>query len=198
MIGEQTRSGMKPISSMTIMILAIRVVVRWRLHQACGNASRSSTWLSRMFFGAIATGMAVWWWVAPTLPSAAATVLAISNQFVAAESTDSIDSIDSVESAAPSRLDLGADDISSEKVSQFVDAYLQVTRLIEQREGELSEAETDSESLRVQRDIEATALTLIEGAGLNWQEYIQLLGLANSDPEFGERIAAQLEEAIGN
>ncbi|MGJ3248951.1 MAG: DUF4168 domain-containing protein [Elainellaceae cyanobacterium] len=103
----------------------------------------------------------------------------------------------SAEEMAPNRPELDADDISSEKVSQFVQAYLEVMALIEQREGELSGAETESESIRIQRDIEADAFSVIEQAGLTWQEYIQLLGLANSDPEFGERIAAQLEEAIG-
>jgi hypothetical protein len=37
---------------------------------------------------------------------------------------------------------------------------------------------------------------LIEAAGLNFQEYIQLLTLANIDTEFSERIAAQLQEAM--
>lgn len=114
-----------------------------------------------------------------------------------AEPSSSIDPESAVDEMAPNRPDLDADDISSEKVNQFVQAYLEVKALIEQREGELSGAETESESIRIQRDIEADAFSVIEQAGLTWQEYIQLLGLANSDPEFGERIAAQLEEAIG-
>lgn len=85
--------------------------------------------------------------------------------------------------------------IPSEKVSQFVQAYLKVLALIEQREGELQGAETESESLRVQQEIEAAAFNLIKSTGLTEQEYLQLLGLANLDPEFGERIATQLQEA---
>ncbi|MCY7321957.1 MAG: hypothetical protein LH660_09210, partial [Phormidesmis sp. CAN_BIN36] len=57
--------------------------------------------------------------------------------------------------------------IPSEKVTQFVSVYLQVVDLIERREGELQAAETESESLRIQRDIEAGAIALIETAGLN-------------------------------
>ncbi len=90
---------------------------------------------------------------------------------------------------------LDADDISSEKISQFVKAYLQVLRLSDEREEELEGAETESESLQVQHDIETEAIAIIESSALTWQEYLQLRDLANVDPEFGERIAAQLQEA---
>lgn len=92
---------------------------------------------------------------------------------------------------------LTANDISSEKVSQFVQAYLQVVALIDQRENDLQSAETESESLRIQQEIQTEAFSLITQAGLTQTEYWQLLGLANSDMEFRERILAQLEEAIG-
>ncbi len=71
---------------------------------------------------------------------------------------------------------------------------LQVVALIERREGELQAAETDSESARIQQDIEADAIALIEKNGLTRQEYLQLLSLANVDPEFGERVATLLQE----
>lgn len=86
------------------------------------------------------------------------------------------------------------ENISSEKLSQFVRAYLQVVKLIDQREGELQGAETKSESLQIQQEVEAEALSLIEATGLTLQEYLQLLSLANLDPEFGDRVAAQLQE----
>jgi len=91
----------------------------------------------------------------------------------------------------------GADssNIPSEKVNQFVSACLQVVALIDRREGSLQGAETESESLRIEQEIEAEALTIIEKTGLTRQEYVQLLGLANTDPEFGERVAIQLQEA---
>lgn len=95
----------------------------------------------------------------------------------------------------PSRSSLDASAISSEKISQFVSAYLQVVDLLEQREGDLQAAETESESLQMQREIQAEAMELIQAEGLTLQEYLQLLGLANIDPEFGERVAAQLQEA---
>lgn len=96
---------------------------------------------------------------------------------------------------APSRPMVDPSSIPSEKVSEFVHACLQVVALIERREGELQGSETESESLRVEQEIEAEALAIIEKAGLTRQEYLQLLGLANTDPEFGERIAVQLQEA---
>ncbi|MBD3882369.1 DUF4168 domain-containing protein [Phormidium tenue FACHB-886] len=91
---------------------------------------------------------------------------------------------------------LNTDAISPEKINQFVHSYLQVTTLLEQREGELQAAETDSDSQRIQQDIEAQAIALIETSGLTLQEYLQLLSLANLDPEFSDRIALQLQEAI--
>ncbi|PSB34380.1 DUF4168 domain-containing protein [Stenomitos frigidus] len=101
----------------------------------------------------------------------------------------------SQELVAPSRSVVDPSSIPSEKVSEFVHACLQVVALIERREGELQGSETESESLRVEQEIESEALAIIEKAGLTRQEYLQLLGLANTDPEFGERIAVQLQEA---
>lgn len=93
------------------------------------------------------------------------------------------------------RQSLDADDISAEKISQFIQAYLQVLQLIERRENELQSAELEPESQQIQREIEAQALDLIQASGLTLQEYLQLLSLTNIDPEFGERVAAQLQEA---
>lgn len=90
---------------------------------------------------------------------------------------------------------LDPSNIPSEKVNQFVNACLKVVALIDQREGELRSAETDSESQRIEQEIEAAAMGIIEQEGLTRQEYIQLLSLANTDPEFGERIAILLQEA---
>jgi len=84
--------------------------------------------------------------------------------------------------------------IPSEKLNQFVQACLQVVALIERREGELQAAETDSESARIQQDIEGEAIAIIEKNGLTRQEYLQLLSLANVDSEFGERVATLLQE----
>lgn len=91
--------------------------------------------------------------------------------------------------------ELDPDNIPSTKVSQFVHAYLQVVTLIDRREGELQGAETESESVQIEKEIETEALAVIEQAGLTRQEYLQLLGLANTDPEFGERVALQVQEA---
>lgn len=90
---------------------------------------------------------------------------------------------------------LDATTIPAEKVNKFVQAYLQVWQLISRREGELQAAETELESLRIAQEIETEAFSIIEQAGLTNQEYLQLLGLANIDPEFGERVATGLQEA---
>ncbi|MBM0741769.1 DUF4168 domain-containing protein [Phormidium sp. CLA17] len=95
------------------------------------------------------------------------------------------------------RPNLDPGNIPSEKVNQFVRACLQVVKLIERREGELQSTEGNAESRRLEQEIEAEALAIIETAGLTRQEYLQLLGLANTDPEFGERVANQLQELAG-
>jgi hypothetical protein len=91
--------------------------------------------------------------------------------------------------------ELNATDIPSEKVEQFVSAYLGVTELIEDRTADLQRAETEAESLQLQRAVESEAFTLIQAAGLTQQDYFQLLGLANTDPEFRDRVLAQLDES---
>lgn len=95
----------------------------------------------------------------------------------------------------PNQAGLSASDISSEKVNQFVQAYLQVLQLLERREADLQSAPTQLEALQIEREIEQAALAQIEATGLTRQEYLQLLSLANVDRDFGERIAAQLQEA---
>ncbi len=67
--------------------------------------------------------------------------------------------------------------------------------LIERREGELRSAETMADSRRIEQDIQTQAFTIIEQAGLTRHEYLQLLGLANTDPEFSDRIITHLQEA---
>jgi len=95
----------------------------------------------------------------------------------------------------PTQTGLSASDISSEKVNQFVQAYLQVLQLLERREADLQSAPTQLEALQIEREIEQAALAQIEATGLTRQEYLQLLSLSNVDRDFGERIAAQLQEA---
>ena len=89
-----------------------------------------------------------------------------------------------------------ASNIPTEKVTQFVQACLQVIRLIEQQEPLLQAAATDADATRIEQAIETAALAIIEKHGLTRQEYLQLLGLANTDPEFGERVAVQLQETV--
>lgn len=87
-----------------------------------------------------------------------------------------------------------ANDIPSETVSRFVNAYMAVVKLIESRELGLQRAETDTESRQMQQEIQAAALDLIQANGLTLSAYWELLGLANSDPEFRDRVLAQIDE----
>ncbi|WP_448563713.1 DUF4168 domain-containing protein [Trichothermofontia sp.] len=92
----------------------------------------------------------------------------------------------------PTRID--SSDISAEKVNQFIQAYLQVVALIDQRQADLQGADSELESLRLQQEIEAQAQSMIRAAGLTPSEYLQLLNLAHLDPEFGERVVLQIQE----
>ncbi len=89
---------------------------------------------------------------------------------------------------------IDSDDISAEKVNQFIQAYLQVVALIDQRQADLQGADSELESLRVQQEIEAQAQALIRQAGLMPSEYLQLLNLTHLDSEFGERVVLQIQE----
>lgn len=101
----------------------------------------------------------------------------------------------SIQQTSPIRPSLDASTIPAEKVSQFVDAYLQVLDLIEGQQPQLQATETELEYRRKQEEIQEQALAIIKQVGLTQQEYLQLLNLANIDPEFGERVATQLQEA---
>lgn len=114
---------------------------------------------------------------------------------IASDAPDPLTVPDPASQAAPNRPTLDTNTIPSAKVSQFVGAYLQVLRQIEGRQQELLSAETSLESQRIEREIESASIAAIEQAGLTKQEYLQMLSLANIDPEFGERIAAGIQEA---
>jgi hypothetical protein len=129
------------------------------------------------------------WWCIGGLGSTGAIALA--------EATAApVESIESSQTPAIESIGISSDTISSEKVSQFVEAYLQVLALIGQREADLQAAQTATESQRLEQDIEAEAVRIIETTGLTQSEYLQLLTLANIDPDFGERIATQLQEKL--
>lgn len=103
---------------------------------------------------------------------------------------------EAIESLSPTSISLDANTISSEKIRQFVSAYVQVLALLGRREAQLHAAETAAESQRLEGEIAAEAIAIIENAGLTQSEYLKLLALANTDTEFGERVATQLQEEM--
>jgi hypothetical protein len=121
-------------------------------------------------------------------------LMGLSQPVLAAETSSGLPTAPE-EVASPASNNPTASDISSEKVSQFIQCYLQVLELVEQREPIVNAAETELEAKQLEKEVEAAALALIEQSGLTLPEYFQLLGLANSDAEFSERITAQLQEA---
>jgi hypothetical protein len=104
--------------------------------------------------------------------------------------------LEETEFLSPTSISLDANTISSEKISQFVHAYWQVLALLGRQEAQLHAAETSAQSQRLEQEIAAEAISIIEDAGFTQSEYLQLLTLANTDSEFGERVATQLQEEI--
>ncbi len=84
--------------------------------------------------------------------------------------------------------------ISSEKVSQFANAYMGIVDLISGRSEELQQAETAAEYDQLEQELEAAAIEIIQQTGLTPPEYLQLLTLADTDTEFSERVATQIQD----
>jgi hypothetical protein len=87
-------------------------------------------------------------------------------------------------------------DIAADKVDQFAKAYLQVLRLLSDRELELPAAETQAEAYKIEESIEAEAVELITSSGLSLSEYMQILGLASQDVAFRERVLGRMDESL--
>ena len=89
---------------------------------------------------------------------------------------------------------VSSDDVSSEKLSAFVTAYVAVMDVVERQEIPWQNAESESEALRLQQELEEDAVAKIEASGLSPAEYLQLLNLIQVDTELGETIAALLQD----
>lgn len=96
------------------------------------------------------------------------------------------------DSALSEMVDSGT--ISSEKVSQFANAYIGIVDLISGRSEELQQAETAEEYNQLEQELEAAAIEIIQETGLTPPEYLQLLTLADTDTEFSERVATQIQD----
>ncbi|MGI8936198.1 MAG: DUF4168 domain-containing protein [Phormidesmis sp.] len=87
-------------------------------------------------------------------------------------------------------------DVAADKVDQFAQAYLQVLKLLSDREPELPAAETNAEALKIEQSIEAEAIDLIESNGLTLPEYMQVLGLASQDATFRDKVLGRMDESL--
>lgn len=87
-------------------------------------------------------------------------------------------------------------DIAADKVDSFAQAYLQVLQLLSDREPELSAAATSAEALKMQQSIEAEAVDIIENSDLTMPEYMQILGLANQDDTFRDKVLGRMDESL--
>ncbi len=78
--------------------------------------------------------------------------------------------------------------IAPAKLDQFAQAYLQVLKLLSDRQSELPDDETTPTALDIQRSIEDDTIRIIQGSGLTLLEYMQILEMANQDETFQRQI----------
>jgi hypothetical protein len=91
---------------------------------------------------------------------------------------------------------LTAERIAAEKVDRFAQAYVQVLKVLSDREPELPAAETSAEAVKVQRSIEADAVAHIKESGLTLREYMEMLSLASRDTDFRDKVLGRIDDAI--
>ncbi len=91
--------------------------------------------------------------------------------------------------------DIDSADIAAEKVDQFAQAYLQVLKLLSDRESEIPAAETSAEALKIEQAIEADAIKIIQDSGLTAPEYMQILRLASQDSAFQDKVLGRMDES---
>jgi hypothetical protein len=89
---------------------------------------------------------------------------------------------------------LQSEDVTDEQVDQLVAALLAIEPLVKQASTDLNQAETDQQRLQIEQQFERQATGIVEDNGLTVDQYRQLVNLANSEPAFGQRVAAALEE----
>lgn len=115
-------------------------------------------------------------------------LLGFTDQSIAAATSISTENIEDIAEMSPSA------DVPTEKIDQFSQAYLQVLKLFSDREAEIPAAETNAEALKIEKSIEADAITIIENSGLTLSEYMQILGFASQDVTFQEKVLGRMDE----
>ena len=101
-----------------------------------------------------------------------------------------------VEGIAPVQSLAESTDIPSEKIDHFAQAYLQVLKLLSDREPELPAAETSAEAQKIQQSIEAEAIKIIERNELSLPEYMNILSLASQDEAFQDKVLGRMDESL--
>ncbi|NJK62649.1 MAG: DUF4168 domain-containing protein [Synechococcaceae cyanobacterium SM2_3_1] len=89
---------------------------------------------------------------------------------------------------------LQAEDVTDEQVDQLVAALIAIEPLVKKASADLNQAETDQQRLQIEQQFERQATGIVEDNGLTVDQYRQLVNLANSEPAFGQRVAAALED----
>lgn len=89
---------------------------------------------------------------------------------------------------------LNAEEVSDEQVEQLASALLQIEPMLRQATDNLAAAETDEQRQEIATSFEQEATETVVETGLSVDLYRQLIELANSNPQFGQRVAAQLDE----
>ena len=78
--------------------------------------------------------------------------------------------------------------VSTDQLDQFAQAYLQVLKLLSDRQNELPADQTSPAALEIQQSIEADTINIIQSSGLTLPEYMQILDRAIQDETFQRQI----------
>ncbi len=89
---------------------------------------------------------------------------------------------------------LTPDQVSDEQVDQLVAALVKIEPLLRQASEDLRNAPNESAQAAIEQEFEAEATTIVTENGLTVDQYRQLITLANSNPNFGQRVYQELQQ----
>lgn len=110
--------------------------------------------------------------------------------------SDAATESDAVTPAIPANAGSGllqAENVTDEQVEQVAAALLEIEPLLRQATEQLAEAESNEQRQTIASTFEQQATQLVTAAGLTVDEYRQLIELANTNSQVGQRIAAQID-----
>ncbi|MEO1134713.1 MAG: DUF4168 domain-containing protein, partial [Cyanobacteria bacterium J06639_1] len=92
---------------------------------------------------------------------------------------------------------LTAADITDEQVEQLARSLLAIQPLLIAANREIQNAGSPTEQREIEQSFETQAIAIVTREGLSVEQYRELLMLADRNPEFEQRVSAQLDDLQG-